>query len=300
LNLAAALEQQSTHPIGRAIVEQANGSSLPAVSDQQEVSGMGITGFVNNQRLAVGNEKLMQKEGITLPASQHFNESYSLVHIGIDGDYAGSISIADQLKVDTQEAVNQLRGMGIHDLVMLSGDKQSVVDDIAKQLNLKEAHGELLPDDKYRYIEQRLDPQKVIGYVGDGINDAPVITLADIGIAMGGMGSDATIETADVVIQTDQLSKIPTAINIANFTHRVIWQNIGFALGIKILVMTLAFFGLATMWEAIFADVGVALIAIANAIRIQHHFTDEKLTYRASASSNQKEESEELSCCQNC
>ncbi len=300
LQLAAALEQQSTHPIGRAIVEQANGNTLPAVSDQQEVSGMGITGLVNNQRLAVGNEKLMQKEGISLPSSKHFNESYSLVHIGIDGKYAGSISIADQLKGDTQEAVSQLRELGIENLVMLSGDKQSVVDDIANRLNLKEAFGELLPDDKYKYLEQRLDPQKVIGYVGDGINDAPVITLADIGIAMGGMGSDATIETADVVIQTDQLSKIPTAINIANFTHRVIWQNIGFALGIKILVMALAFFGLATMWEAIFADVGVALIAIANAIRIQHHFTDEKITYRTSTSANQNEESEELSCCQNC
>ncbi|GAA5522637.1 cadmium-translocating P-type ATPase [Aliifodinibius salicampi] len=300
LQLAAALEQQSTHPIGKAIVEQANGNTLPKVSDQQEVSGMGITGLVNNQRLAVGNKKLMQKEGIALPSSQHFNESYSLVHIGIDGKYAGSISIADQLKEDTQEAVHQLRELGIENLVMLSGDKQSVVDDIANQLNLKEAFGELLPDDKYRYLEQRLDPQKVIGYVGDGINDAPVITLADIGIAMGGMGSDATIETADVVIQTDQLSKIPTAINIANFTHRVIWQNIGFALGIKILVMTLAFFGLATMWEAIFADVGVALIAIANAIRIQHHFTDEKITYRTSVSANQNKESEELSCCQNC
>ncbi len=222
------------------------------------------------------------------------------MHIGIDGKYAGSISIADQLKEDTQKAVNQLRELGIENLVMLSGDKQSVVDDIAKRLNLKEAFGELLPDDKYRYLEQRLDSQKVIGYVGDGINDAPVITLADIGIAMGGMGSDATIETADVVIQTDQLSKIPTAINIANFTHRVIWQNIGFALGIKILVMALAFFGLATMWEAIFADVGVALIAIANAIRIQHHFTDEKLTYRTSPSDSQNEEGEELSCCQNC
>lgn len=300
LRLAAALEQQSTHPIGQAIVEQANGNTLPTVSDQQEVSGMGITGLVNNQRLAVGNEKLMQKEGITLHSSQHFNESYSLVHIGIDGKYAGSISIADQLKKDTKEAVNQLRELGIKNLVMLSGDKQSVVDDIANRLNLEEAHGELLPDDKYRYLEQRLNPQKVIGYVGDGINDAPVITLADIGIAMGGMGSDATIETADVVIQTDQLSKIPTAINIANFTHRVIWQNIGFALGIKILVMALAFFGVATMWEAIFADVGVALIAIANAIRIQHHFTDEKLTYRTSTSVNQNEESEELSCCQSC
>ena len=161
-----------------------------------------------------------------------------------------------------------------------------------------------MPDEKYYYVEQALSPSNIVGFVGDGVNDAPVITLADVGIAMGGIGSDATVETADVVIQTDQPSRIPLAIDIANFTHRVVWQNIGFAFGIKILVMVLAGLGMATMWEAIFADVGVALIAIANAIRVQHKFSDDSAF---SLSSLWKTDSEPASsqeevapCCGNC
>ncbi|HMB40557.1 MAG TPA: HAD-IC family P-type ATPase, partial [Balneolaceae bacterium] len=174
------------------------------------------------------------------------------------------------------DAVEELHSLGVSRMVMLSGDSQPVVSHIAKKLGIDEAIGNLMPDQKYTIVEKALRGDTVTGFAGDGINDAPVITLADVGIAMGGIGSDAAIETADVVIQSDQPSKIPLAIRISKFTHRIVWQNIGFALGIKVLIMALATVGLANMWAAIFADVGVALIAIANAIRVQLRFSSDK------------------------
>lgn len=269
LRLAASLEKQSTHPIGRAILKQSGGADFDEVSDQQEVAGKGLTGQVAGREVAVGNERLMEQLNIPLPENGSFNDPHTYIHVAVDNEYTGFITISDELKEDSKEAIMQLRKRNIKELAMLSGDKQEVVDYISGEIKLDAAYGELLPEDKYSRLEQVLGSGKTVGYVGDGVNDAPVITRADVGMAMGGIGSDASIETADVVIQTDQLSKIPTSIDIANFTHRIVWQNIGFALGVKVLVMVLAAFGMATMWEAVFADVGVALIAVANAIRIQ-------------------------------
>jgi len=272
LSMAASMERQSTHPIASAILDYSNGHPDRDVTDQREISGQGLIGTIDDKEVLVGNRELLSKNGVHVkpePKGER-DELMTFVHVAVDGRYSGYIAIADRLKEDSREAVDELKALGVEKLVMLSGDKQEVVSEMADRLGLDEAIGSLLPDDKYRHVENVLESTSdIVGYVGDGINDAPVITLADIGIAMGGIGSDATIETADVVIQSDRLSKLPDAIRIARFTHRVVWQNIGFALGVKILVMALAAVGMATMWEAIFADVGVALIAIANAIRIQ-------------------------------
>lgn len=270
LTLAASLEQQSTHPIAKAILNKTNGQPMYDVKDQQEVSGKGLKGKVHQKTILVGNRDLLDNHGIEI-SSGNFSSPNTYVYVAENGTHIGTISIADRIKDDSQRAVEKLRKCGVNELVMLSGDNNEVVNDIAGKLGLDRAHGSLLPDEKYDQVEQALHPSKTIGFIGDGVNDAPVITLADVGIAMGGIGSDATVETADVVIQTDEPSRLPTAINIAHFTHRVVWQNIGFALGVKILVMVLAAIGMANMWEAIFADVGVALIAIANAIRIQRN-----------------------------
>ncbi|TYP93569.1 Cd2+/Zn2+-exporting ATPase [Fodinibius salinus] len=273
LALAACLEQDSTHPIAKAILNRTNGHPLHTVENQQEISGKGLKGTVNGKTVVVGNGDLLEQHGINI-SDTTIDDPYTYVHVAEDGTHVGTISIADQIKEDSKQAIEGLREHGVNEIVMLSGDNQEVVDHVSRKLGLDRAFGSLLPDEKYRHVEQALNPSKTVGFIGDGVNDAPVITLADIGIAMGGIGSDATVETADVVIQTDQPSKIPLAIDIANFTHRIVWQNIGFALGIKVLVMVLATFGMATMWEAIFADVGVALLAIANAIRIQHKYSD--------------------------
>lgn len=269
LTVTASLEQHSTHPIATAILEYTNGQAVRDVTELREISGKGLSGKVDGRDVLVGNSELLREEGIIVDTDDS-SELATYVHVAMNGRYSGYIAISDQLKEDSREAVRSLKSLGVERQVMLSGDKQEVVSHMAGKLGLDEAIGNLLPDEKYRRVEQALDStDDIVGYAGDGVNDAPVITLADVGIAMGGIGSDASVETADVVIQTDQLSKIPVAIKIARFTHRVVWQNIGFALGVKVLVMALAAAGLATMWEAIFADVGVALIAIANAIRIQ-------------------------------
>jgi Cd2+/Zn2+-exporting ATPase len=191
------------------------------------------------------------------------------VVVAVDGKYAGYLTIADEIKEDAAQAIQQLHALNIQNVVMLSGDKQSVVDEVARKLGIDIAFGGLLPVDKVKKVEELKRQGKMVAFVGDGINDAPVITLADVGMAMGGLGSDAAIETADVVIQTDQPSKIATAINIRKQTSRIVWQNIGLAFAVKAIVMILGAGGLATMWEAVFADVGVALLAILNAVRIQ-------------------------------
>lgn len=295
---AASLEQHTTHPIGKALLAYKNEKSLYPVENQEEVSGKGLTGIVNGKQILIGNLDLLKDHQINIHEGD-YSKPFTFVHIAIDGDHAGSISIADQVKEDSQEAIKRLKQQGIERLIVLSGDNQEVVSHVAQQLGLDEAHGGLLPDEKYRYVEKALGQGNIVGFIGDGVNDAPVITLSDIGIAMGGIGSDATIETADVVIQTDQPSKVPVAIDISKFTHRIVWQNIGFALGIKVLVMVLAAFGVATMWEAIFADVGVALIAIGNAIRIQNRFSDnQSLLSIFGATGDSKTPSESAnSCC---
>jgi len=297
ITYAASLEQQSSHPIGKAILGYKKDLKLYQVENQQEISGKGLKGTIRGKNVLVGNLDLLKEHQVKITNNDH-TEPYTYVHIAIDGEHVGTISIADEIKEDSNQAIKALKERGIQKLVVLSGDNQEVVSYVAKQLGLEEAYGNLLPEEKYKHVEEAIGNKNVVGFIGDGVNDAPVITLSDIGIAMGGIGSDATIETADVVIQTDQPSKLPIAIDISKFTHRIVWQNIGFALGIKILVMALAAFGIATMWEAIFADVGVALIAIGNAIRIQSKFS-EGGTLRSffRTSEHEPEDSHHQACC---
>ncbi|MEZ0005860.1 Cd2+/Zn2+-exporting ATPase [Flavobacterium sp. 28YEA47A] len=268
LLLTAALESKSTHPIANAIVRYSSGSyKNAAVSEVEEIAGHGLEGIVNGKTVLAGNLKLLKK----------FNVAYdkiietkveTIVAVAVDGVYAGYFVIADELKEDAKAAISSLHALNVQ-TVMLSGDKQSIVDKVAKELGIDTAFGNLLPENKVEKVQELKNQGKTIVFVGDGVNDAPVIALADAGIAMGGLGSDATIETADVVIQNDQPSKIPTSIKIGKVTRRIVMQNISLAFGVKVIVLILGAGGLATLWEAVFADVGVALLAILNAVRIQ-------------------------------
>ena len=269
LRYAGALEAKSTHPIAKAVVayaaDAATGTPVEAV---EEIAGHGLRGTVAGRAVLAGNAKLLTKFGVAYPPAVEAVAD-SIVIIALDGQYAGYLTVADAPKPDAAQAVRELRADGIRRIVMLSGDKDSIVQRVAQELGISEAHGGLLPEDKARYVQQYLAAGHRLAFVGDGVNDAPVVALADVGIAMGGLGSDATIETADVVIQTDHPSKIATARRIARATHRVVWQNIWLAFLVKGIVLALGAGGLATMWEAVFADVGVALLAILNAVRIQ-------------------------------
>ena len=234
----------------------------------EEKPGYGITGEIDGHRVLAGNRKLMQLHQINYD-KQLDNRAETTVILAVDQHYAGYIIIADEVKEDAATAIKTLKHAGITRTVMLSGDKAALVHEVASQLDIDEAHGDLLPEDKVKQIERlQSDPTRRIAFVGDGINDAPVLALSDIGIAMGGMGSDAAIEVADVVIQTDQPSKIATAIAIAKATRRIVIANILLAIGVKVGIMTLGAFGIATLWEAVFADVGVSLLAILNAVSI--------------------------------
>lgn len=297
IQLAASLEQQSTHPIGKAILSRANGQQLDPVDNQEEISGKGLKGTVNRKRVLVGNRDLLKEFDVDL-VGDGFDAPYTYVYVAVGSKHVGTISIADRIKDDSKEAIRRLHEVGVKDVIMLSGDNQEVVDAVAAELGIDRAFGGLLPDDKYNRVAGAMGPEQTIGFIGDGVNDAPVITLADIGIAMGGIGSDATVETADVVIQTDQPSKIPTAIEIAHFTHRVVWQNIGFALAVKVGVMALAAVGMANMWGAIFADVGVALLAIANAIRIQHKYSGKEFSLFATNEGKEDVAEQPNACCE--
>jgi len=269
LNLTAALESKSTHPIALAVVAHAGNSyQQKNITEVEEISGHGLKGKVDDKMLLVGNGKLLKKFNVAYPPEIDTIVE-SIVLVAINNQYAGYITIADRIKEDAKAAVKQLHTLGIKNIVMLSGDKDSIVQKVATSLNIDQAFGGLLPEDKVSKVEALKKEGKNIAFVGDGINDAPVIALADVGMAMGGLGSDAAIETADVVIQNDQPSKIATAINIGKSTKRVVWQNISLAFGVKALVLAFGAFGVASMWEAVFADVGVAFLAILNAIRIQ-------------------------------
>jgi len=270
LELTAVLEANSTHPIAGAIVKYANISNTALkATNVEEISGHGMKGQIGEYEVLAGNTKLLEK--FEIPYDEKLNSNTeTIVLIAINKKYAGYITIADTLKEDAKKAIVALHALkNITEVVMLSGDKQAVVDKIAKQLGIDKAIGELLPEDKITEVEKLKAAGRTIAFVGDGVNDAPVITIADVGMAMGGLGSDAAIDTADVVIQTDQPSKIAIAIKISNSTTQIIWQNIGLALSIKILVLILGAFGMATLWEAVIADVGVALLAILNAVRLQ-------------------------------
>jgi len=270
VELTAALESNSTHPIANAIVKYANLDQNKWKSTSvEEIYGHGMKGKVGEYEILAGNSKLLDKYKITYD-KQLNSITDTIVVVAVNNKYAGYITIADTLKDDAKLAITELHKIDkVKDIIMLSGDKQLVVDKIAKELGLTKAIGGLLPEGKIKEVENLKAQGRTIAFIGDGINDAPVITLSDVGMAMGGLGSDAAIESADVIIQTDQPSKIATAIHIGNATNKIIWQNIYLALGVKILVLILGAFGLATMWEAVIADVGVALLAILNAVRIQ-------------------------------
>jgi Cd2+/Zn2+-exporting ATPase len=270
VELVGILEKYSTHPIADAIVKYANiASPNYEASDVEEIPGHGMKGKVGEYSVLAGNIKLLEKFNVSFDEALLENTE-TIVVVAIDNRFAGYITIADTLKEDAHAAITALHEISqINEVVMLSGDKQLVVDKIAKQLGIDKAIGGLLPEGKIFEVEKLKAEGKIVAFIGDGINDAPVITLSDVGLAMGGLGSDAAIETADVIIQTDQPSKIAIAIKIGNETNKIIWQNITLALGVKIIVLLFGAMGMATMWEAVIADVGVALLAILNAVRIQ-------------------------------
>lgn len=266
--LAAAIESKSTHPIALAVVNYAgdvlNGLTIENV---EEVAGHGLRGIINGKSVLAGNTRLLQKFSIAYDNAIDA-EADTIVVLSVDGKYAGYLTIADEIKEDAKQAIKDMHQLNI-ETVMLSGDKQSVVDKVARILGIDKAFGSLLPEDKVTKVTALKKEGKHLAFVGDGVNDAPVVALADAGIAMGGLGSDATIETADIVIQNDQPSKIVTAIKIGKLTRNIVWQNIALAMGVKVIVLILGAGGVATLWEAVIADVGVALLAILNAVRIQ-------------------------------
>lgn len=267
LRIAASLEQLSTHPVAKAVVEAAQDQPLTQPTDVEEIAGHGLKGKVEGKMVLCGNLKLLKKEAVPYPVELE-KIVETIVVMAVEGQYVGYLTIADEVKPDAAQAVADLKAMGV-ETVMLSGDKTAVTEAVAKTLGITTAYGDLLPEGKVEKVEALKAQGKRLAFVGDGVNDAPVVALADAGIAMGGLGSDATIETADIVIQNDQPSRIVSAIRIGKITKSVVWQNISLAMGVKIIVMALGAGGIATLWEAVFADVGVALLAILNAYRIQ-------------------------------
>lgn len=268
LEMVNALESHSTHPIATAVQNFVGPvNSTIKIENIEEIPGHGLKGIVAGKELLVGNFKLMDQFKIV-----HSVDTQKIIHtviaVAYDSNFVGYLTIADSIKSDAKKTVELLNKLKIK-VTMLSGDKTTVVQDVAQQLGIKNSFGDLLPEDKVNKIKEIKARQETVAFVGDGVNDAPVVALSDVGIAMGGLGSDATIETADVVIQDDQPSKIPMAINIGKQTKKIVWQNIMLAFGVKVIVLILGAGGIATMWEAVFADVGVALLAILNAVRIQ-------------------------------
>ena len=269
LHLAAHVEHFSTHPIGEALRaafpdEATDGCRL---TDVEEIAGHGIKACVEGREVCVGNTKMMDKVGARWHDCHHVG---TIIHVAVDGKYAGHIVINDKVKEDSAPAISELRRQGVERTVMLSGDREAVAKNVAEQVGVDEWHAELLPADKVEYVRRMIDHEaqgKSLAFVGDGINDAPVLKLADVGIAMGGLGSDAAIEAADVVLMDDKPTKVATAIRIARRTIGIAHQNVWFAIGVKVAVLALATVGLGTMWMAVFADVGVTVLAVFNAMR---------------------------------
>ena len=268
IKLSSAIEQNSTHPIAKAVTEYA-GSAKDNVKVEgvEEIAGHGLKGNIEGKQVLAGNLKLLKKFNVEYPKELE-QVVDTIVVVAVNNTYAGHITIADEIKEDAVGAVQEMHKLNIQ-TVMLSGDKQSVVDQVAKVIGIDKAFGDLLPEGKVEKIQQLKNEGRRIAFAGDGVNDAPVVALADAGIAMGGLGSDATIETADIVIQNDQPSKIVSAIKIGKITRNIVWQNIILAMTVKVIVLILGAGGLANLWEAVIADVGVALLAILNAVRIQ-------------------------------
>jgi Cd2+/Zn2+-exporting ATPase len=276
LELAAHAESHSSHPIGQSIIRAyARPVDTNRIQDYREVNGQGIVATYDGLVIQVGSLRLLADSGIDVDGATT-DESGSVVHLAVDGRYAGSIVISDKVRPDARQAIQDLRTLGVRKLVMLTGDSWAVGRRIGRELGLDQVYAELLPDQKVEQLEKLEMERDQAGlksklvFVGDGVNDAPVLSRADIGIAMGGLGSDAAIEASDIVIMTDEPAKIASAIRIARHTRMIVMQNIVFALVIKGAVLLMGAAGLATMWAAVFADIGVALIAIFNALRVLH------------------------------
>lgn len=269
LKIAAYAENYSNHPISKSLKEAYNNAiDESKIIKTQELPGLGIMAQIDKKDVLVGNEKLMKEKHIDFTKT---NDIGTILYIAIDGVYAGYILIADKIKDDSATAIQSLKKNKINQIVMLTGDRKEVGEAVAKQLGINKVYAELLPDGKVEKVEELMKTKSEKGklaFVGDGINDAPVLALADIGIAMGGLGSDAAIEAADIVIMTDETSKISKAINLSKRTMRIVKENIIFAIGVKILVLILSAFGISTLWQAVFADVGVSVIAVLNALRV--------------------------------
>ena len=268
LKIAAYAEYYSNHPISKSIKKAYNKEiDEKEIIDSQELSGMGIAAKIGKQNVLAGNEKLMNEKGIEYTKCTHVG---SVVYVAIDGKYAGHIVISDKIKEDAKRTIEELRKNNIKQMVMLTGDRKNIGEDVAKEIGIDKVYTELLPDGKVEKVEELLktkSPKGKLAFVGDGINDAPVLAIADIGIAMGGLGADSAIEAADVVIMTDQPSKIISAMKLSKKTMRIVKENIIFAIAVKVLVLILTALGLSSMWQAVFADVGVSIIAILNALR---------------------------------
>ncbi|MCM8542097.1 MAG: heavy metal translocating P-type ATPase, partial [Lentisphaeraceae bacterium] len=267
---ACSLAQNSSHPISKAISKYKKNKHQKVIKFK-EISGKGISGDINGTRVLLGNKKLMDQFHINCPAKKETFSS-TLTYLAVDNTFAGIVVVSDKVKEDSAQVISELYSRGFK-CTMLSGDKNEVVTDVAHQLNLEDARGELMPDEKYDFVFELQAKDYKVAFVGDGVNDAPVIKLSNIGIAMGGLGSDAAIESADIVIQSDRPSKIITVLDIAKATKKVVWQNIYLAFIVKALVLLLGAWGMATLWQAVIADVGVALLAILNSMRIQRSFT---------------------------
>lgn len=268
LQLVNVIESNSTHPVATAIHEYVGKIDTNIVLENvEEIAGHGLKADIYGKTLLVGNFKLMNKFDISYDIDPNIIV-YTTIAVAFDHKFVGYITIADSIKADSQKTIYLLHKMNVK-ATMLSGDKNNVVKHVAEQLGIHTAFGDLLPEDKVNKVKEIKTRNESVAFVGDGVNDAPVVALSEVGIAMGGLGSDATIETADVVIQDDKPSKIPMAINIGKQTKKIVWQNITLAFVVKAIVLILGAGGLATMWEAVFADVGVSLIAILNAVRVQ-------------------------------
>ena len=263
LKLAAIGEAQSNHPIAKAIVE-AYDDEIPAAENYQELGGYGISYMLNGETVLLGNSRLMEREHISYELAEGIG---TVVYVAKNGVFLGHILVADTLKENIRESLAQLKQQGVKKMVMLTGDRKETAEAVAKELGLDAVYSELLPQDKVEWVEKLKSDTYRTAFVGDGINDAPVLAGADIGIAMGGIGSDAAIEAADVVLMDDDIGKLATGIRIAKNTRKIVNQNIVFALGCKILVLLLSVPGIATMWMAVFADVGVCVLAILNSMR---------------------------------
>ena len=263
------MEQNSTHPIAKAVTAYTAqcGITPYPLSEVKETAGYGLEADINGQHILVGNQRLLEKYHIPCPSSLQTDMGTRVV-CAVNGQYAGTLLLADTLKADAPQAITALKALDIQNIQILSGDKQEIVSNFAARLGITQAYGDLLPDGKMQHLEElKKDPSRCIAFVGDGINDAPSLALSHVGIAMGGLGSDAAIEAADVVLMDDKPTKIATAISIARRTIRIARENVWFAIGIKVAVLVLAAIGLGTMWMAVFADVGVTVLAVLNAMR---------------------------------